>query len=328
MAVPAGTLQTFTVTTNREDLQNFIYNISPTDCPLVMHLSETEATSTKHEWSTDALDTAGANAQIQGDDMAASTITPPSRLLNYTQISTKAVSVSGTERAMNTAGMSDMLDYQMVRKGKSLKRDVEKQLIGLNQGQYTGAAGAAALLRSWDSWIATNVNMNNVTTTVQGATAAATTAGANAAAATAGRLDASSVRDLSEAYVKDVLEKIFTEGGEPSLIMVGPYNKQVVSGFTGRSQARQNVDSDVILGAAAIYSSDFGDLQIIPNRLQRERDLHVIDPEYASVAYLRRMQEEDLAKTGDADRKGMVVEYTLAMLNEKAHGSVFDIAAS
>ena len=55
MTAPTGTLQTYTVNTNREDLQNFIYNISPNDCPLLAHLSETEATSTKHEWSTDEL---------------------------------------------------------------------------------------------------------------------------------------------------------------------------------------------------------------------------------------------------------------------------------
>ena len=326
MTAPTGTLQTYTVNTNREDLQNFIYNISPTDCPLLAHLSETEASSTKHEWSTDSLAAAASNSQIEGDDYAASTITPPTRVFNYTQISAQAISVSGTQRAMDTAGMDDMLDYALVKRGKTLKRDVEFNLIGVNQGYFAGAATKPRLLRAWDSWISTNVNMNNVTTTVQGATAAATTAGANAGAATAGRTDASSVRDLSETYVKDVLEKVFTEGGDPSLMMVGPYNKQVVSGFTGRAQGRQAVSVDTINAAAEIYVSDFGEIRVVASRFMRERDCHIIDPEYASVAYLRRMQEQDLAKTGDSDRKFITVEYTLAMLNEGAHGSVFDIA--
>ena len=325
MTAPTGTLQTYTVNTNREDLQNFIYNISPTDCPLLAHLSETEASSTKHEWSTDSLAAAASNSQIEGDDYAASTITPPTRVFNYTQISAQAISVSGTQRAMDTAGMDDMLDYALVKRGKTLKRDVEFNLIGVNQGYFAGAATKPRLLRAWDSWISTNVNMNNVTTTVQGAPSA-TTAGANAGAATAGRTDASTVRDLSETYVKDVLEKVFTEGGDPSLMMVGPYNKQVVSGFTGRSQARQSVDQDMILASASVYASDFGEIRVVASRFMRERDCHIIDPEYASVAYLRRMQEQDLAKTGDSDRKFITVEYTLAMLNEGAHGSVFDIA--
>ena len=326
MVAPTGTLQTYTVNTNREDLQNYIYNISPMDCPLIAHLSETDATSTKHEWSTDSLAAAASNSQIEGTDYDATTITPPTRVLNYCQISAKALSVSGTQRAMDTAGMQDMLDYELVKRGKELKRDVEFNLIGVNQGYNVGAATVPRLLRAWDSWISTNVNMNGVTTTVAGATSAATTAGANAANATSGRTDASSIRDLTEAYMKDVLESIFTQGGDPSLLIVGPYNKQVVSGFTGRSQARQNVDAETIQAAADLYISDFGTIRVVASRFSRERDAHVIDPEYASVAYLRRMQEADLAKTGDSDRKFLTVEYTLAMLNEGAHGSVFDIA--
>ena len=107
--------------------------------------------------------------------------------------------------------------------------------------------------------------------------------------------------------------------------MVGPHNKQVVSQFTGRSQARQNIGANKIQAAADLYASDFGDIKVIPNRFSRERSAIVMDPEYASVAFLRPIFTYDLAKTGDSIRKDMRVEYTLEMRNEAAFGVIADI---
>ena len=328
MVAATGTLQTYTVKGNREDLQDYIYNIDPTDTPMIMLIGEDNATSIKHEWSTDSLiATDSGNAQIEGDDYAAATQTPPPRLENYCQISAKAVSVSRTQRKMNHAAIDDMLDYQIVRNGKSLKRDAETIICG-NQGYNVGAATVARKLRSWESWVTSNINANNVTTTAQGATAGATTAGANAAGATVGRTDASTSRDVTEAMLKDVLQKVYSSGGDVSHIMTGPVNKQNLSAFSGRSSARQNIEEDKIQGAAHLYASDFGDLTIIPNRFNRERSILVVDPEYASVAYFDRMHEEDLSKTGDSDRKFLIMEYTLCMKNEAAHGAIFDLTTS
>jgi hypothetical protein len=36
----------------------------------------------------------------------------------------------------------------------------------------------------------------------------------------------------------------------------------------------------------------------------------------------------DLAKTGDADKKAMIVEYTLVSKNEKASGGIFDLTTA
>ncbi len=107
--------------------------------------------------------------------------------------------------------------------------------------------------------------------------------------------------------------------------MVGPFNKGVVSGFTGRSSARQNIGADKIQAAAHLYASDFGDIKVVPNRFQRERTAFVLDPEYVSVAYLRRIHKKDLATIGDAERCFLQAEYTLCMKNEKAHGVIADL---
>ena len=110
--------------------------------------------------------------------------------------------------------------------------------------------------------------------------------------------------------------------------MVGPFNKGTVSGFTGRAQARQNIAEDKIQAAAHLYASDFGDLKVVPNRFQRERSAFVLDPDFLDVAFLRPIQEHDLAKTGDSERKYVVAEYTLCMKNEAAHGVIADLDVS
>ena len=117
-------------------------------------------------------------------------------------------------------------------------------------------------------------------------------------------------------------------GGEPSLAICGPHNKQVISGFTGRSQARQMIDANTVEASVSIYSSDFGELKIVPSNRSRERSLLLVDPEYAKVAYLRDFKTVDIATIGDAMTKMIVVEYGLEVSNEAAHGVVADLSTS
>ena len=135
-------------------------------------------------------------------------------------------------------------------------------------------------------------------------------------------------RDLTEDLLKDVLQLCFTNGGEPSLAICGPHNKQVISGFTGRSQARQFVDADTVEASVSIYSSDFGELKIVPSNRSRERSLLLVDPEFAKVSYLRDFKTIDISTIGDAMTKMIVVEYGLEVSNEAAHGIVADLNVS
>jgi hypothetical protein len=131
--------------------------------------------------------------------------------------------------------------------------------------------------------------------------------------------------------LKDVVAKVFTSGGTPSVLMVSPALKQVVSSFTGLAQHRYNSNTTgqvTILSGADLYASDFGIISIVPNRFMRTRDALVLDPEYAALAYLRPFQTIDLAKTGDSEKTQILAELTLEVKNEGAHGGVFDLSAS
>jgi hypothetical protein len=103
MAQATNTFETYDAVGNREDLQNVIYNISPTDTPFMSSIGSGNAESTKHEWQTDSLASAASNAQIEGDDSPSAALSATSRVFNYTQISYKPVMVSGTQEAVNHA---------------------------------------------------------------------------------------------------------------------------------------------------------------------------------------------------------------------------------
>lgn len=303
----------------REDLTDVIYDISPTDTPIMSTIGKTKATSVNHEWQTDALAAATtANALVEGATATEGTITPTTRLGNLTQIVGKTVMVSGTLLASDLAGRKSEMAYQLAKASAEIKRDIET-IITANQGQTAGSSGSSARkMGSLLSYIKTNTNKGSGTT----AGADPTTIGVST------RTDGTT-RAFTETFLKDVVAKVFASGGTPSALFVSPAQKQVVSGFTGLAAQRYQVPTSgqaTILAGADLYQSDFGVLQIVPNRFMRSRDALILDPEYAALAYLRPFQTNDIAKVGDADKKQILAELTLEVRNEAAHGGVFDLS--
>ena len=304
----------------REDLSDMIYDISPQDTPIMSSIGKGRATAVYHEWQTDALAAATtANAAVEGADATAATLSPTTRIGNYTQIVQKTVQVSGTLEAVDKAGRRSEKAYQLAKASAELKRDIET-IITANQGQSAGNSSTARVLGSLLSYIKKNTNKGSGTT----AGADPTTIGVST------RTDGTT-RTFQESMLKDVVQKVFTSGGTPTLLVVPPALKQVVSGFTGLSQHRYNSNTGgdiTILAGADLYQSDFGVLQIVPNRFMRSRDALVLDPEYASLNYLRPFVTNDLAKTGDSEKTQILAELTLEVKNEAAHGGVFDLSAT
>lgn len=321
MTIQTNAFSSYGAVGNREDLTNVIYNISPTDTPFMSSIGKSKAKAVKHEWQTDSLASASStNAQLEGDVVAGSSSTATTRLSNYCQISSKDVVVSGTQEAVDKAGRDSEMSYQMAKRAKELKRDMETILTS-NQPGVVGATGTARKLKGLETWLRTNTSRE--TTATSGGTKGKSATSYNT---TYAATDATTLRTFTETLLKKVLRQVYNAGGDPSIIMVGPLNKQNISGFTGRSNSRTVINQkNVIQAAADMYASDYGDLKVIPNRFQRERTAFVMDPEFASVAYLRPVFTTDLAKTGDSTRKDMRVEYTLEMRNEAAFGVIADL---
>ncbi len=149
----------------REDLTDVIYDISPTDTPIMSSIGKTKATSVYHEWQTDSLAAATtANALVEGASATEASITPTTRLGNYTQIVGKTVMVSGTLLASDLAGRKSEMAYQLAKASAEIKRDIET-IITANQAQAAGTSGSVARkMSSLLSFIKTNTNKSAGTT--------------------------------------------------------------------------------------------------------------------------------------------------------------------
>lgn len=299
----------------REDLTDVIYNISPTETPFMSSIGKTKATAVYHEWQTDSLAAATtANAAVEGADASDATLSPTTRLGNYTQILQKTIKVSGTLDAVNKAGRKSEKAYQLAKASQELKRDLETILLS-NQGRDAGSSNSGARkMGSLLSWIKTN-------------SSAQTNGGDPTTIGVSARTDGNT-RTFTEALLKEVVAEVFVSGGSPTVLMVGAAGKQKVSSFTGIGETRFNVTGakpSTIIGAADIYVSDFGNMSVVPNRFMRTRDALILDPEYAAIAYLRPFMTNELAKAGDSDKTQVLVECTLEVKNEAAHGIVADL---
>jgi len=320
MAIVTNTFTTYSAKGIREDLSNVITNISPEETPYMSNIGRENITNTLFEWQTDALDSAAANAQLEGDDVTFNSVTATVRLTNYAQISRKTIVLSNTEEVVNKAGRRSELAYQIAKRGSELKRDQE--YVMLNGGYaVAGNTTTARVTASLNAFIKTNVDYD----TTNGVNPSYTTLPNSA------RTDGT-VRTFTETILKNVIQKVWTQGGTPKILMTGPVNKQRVSGFSGIASARYNINGGdrpaTIIGAADIYVSDFGQVQVVPNRFQRERDAWVIDPEYAKMTVLRAYQQVELAKTGDAEKRMLLVEWGHKVLAENAHGLAADLVTS
>ena len=320
MAIVSNTFTTYSAKGIKEDLSNVITNIAPEETPFQSNIGRETIQNTLFEWQTDTLADAAANAQLEGDDVGTfDAVVATVRLTNYAQISRKTIVLSNTEEVVNKAGRRSELAYQIAKRGSELKRDQE--FIMLNGGvAVAGNTTTARVTASLGAFVKTNTDKQT-----NGVDPSYTTLPNSA------RTDGN-VRTFTETILKNVIQKVWTAGGNPKILMCGPVNKQRVSGFSGIASSRFNINGGekpaVLIGAVDIYVSDFGNVAVIANRFQRERDAWVIDPEYAKMTVLRPYQQVELAKTGDAEKRMLLQEWGLKILAENAHGLAADLITS
>ena len=294
--------KTYDAVGDREDLTNIIYDISPTETPFMSTVGQSKAKATYHEWQTDSLtDAVSTNAAIEGADAVSATLAPTTRVGNYTQIMQKTVQVSNTQDTVDKAGRVKETAYQLSKASSELKRDIEKTLLSDN-AQAQGSSTVARQLGGIQTWLTSNV-------------------------VTAG--DGATGTSFTEDNLKAAVLDAYTAGGTPSMLLVSPANKQVVSTFAGIAEQRYQAPSNsatTIIGAADVYLSDFGTMSVVPDRFLDDDVALVIDPTMFSVAYLRPFKQTELAKTGDSTKHQMLTELTLQVKNEASSAMINEIA--
>jgi len=317
MAVTANTNETYDVSTIREDLADAMASISPTETIALTTFGTRNVDNTYFEWSEVDLAAAATNNQIEGDaGLSNNAPTNAVRKGNYTAISAKVVEVSDTNQNVNGVANAQTVAKQVAYKLSELKRDMEKMALN-NVAASAGASGTARTTAGLPAFLTTNVERG--TGGANGTTSGSGSAGYPNAAATDG-----TTRAITETLLKSVIASCWDEGADPSIVLCGSSQKQTISSFTGNATKYQEVDGKRLTAAVDIYVSDFGSLQIVPARHIRARDVFVLDPSYAKIAYLQTARQKPLARTGLSERRLISAEWGLEVTSEKAHGVIAD----
>jgi len=321
MAQPSNTFDSYDAVGIREDLSDIIYDVSPEETPFYTKCKKVKASNSLHEWQTDALRAAAANAHVEGDEITANARTATSRLGNYTQIFVDAVSVPDTDSGLKKAGRASEIAYQMLKTAKEQKLDIEKALFD-NNARVAGNSTTARELAGLPSWLITNTDF--------GANEGADATGDGTDARTD---ETTTLQAFSQARFDTVMQSIWEEGGNPDTVYLSAFQMNLALGFTGMNNQRATIGASVggtnaVVNAVDVYVTPWGTVNFMPSRQNRSRDVFICQDDMWSVAVLRNTKNMELAKTSDSTRRAIVTELTLVSNNEKASGGVFDNTTS
>lgn len=321
MAAVANTVLTTQAVGNREELDNFVSMITPTDTPIYTMAGKVKAESKHPEWEYEDLDTPGDNAQPEGNEYTFSAVTPPTRVGNYTQIFTKTFRFSGTQQAVDNAGNAEKRTHELMKKGKALRKDIEFSIVANTASTNSDPRRSGGL----PTWLTTNVSRG------AGGSSGGFSGGVTTVETTGTQ------RAWTKALTDTLLQSIYQQGGNVTKVVTSPYNKGVFATFMSDSNvatqrhAVTDKDGDItIIGTADIYEGPLGRVMVQPNRVMsvaaNARRVFALDADLVKWASLRPIQEDaGIAKTGDAESGVLIAEGTLKVLNEKGLGVIADV---
>lgn len=301
--------------------------ITPDETPVLSSLDTVSVNSTKHEWSLDSLATPSAsNAQVQGDQYSYTAVTATSRVGNYTQISRKAFIVTRTQEAIDKAGVKSEIGAQRAKAAAELKTDIEAAILS-NNASVAGNTTTAPKSAGLRAWLATNDDMG-----VGGASG-----GFNAGTGVVDAATNGTQRAFSKTLLDNNIEATYKAGGSPKALYVSPYVKRVFSTIMSDANVAQprfqtKGDAVTIVGAADVYRSDFGLIDVVPDRQMARvgaaaaRNAFLLDDSKVKIGWLRKIGEDpNVAPNADAIAKVLIGEWTLVVTNEAASGVIADL---
>jgi Family of unknown function (DUF5309) len=288
------------------------------ETPFYTACAKAKASNTLHEWQTDALRSSGDNAHIEGDDTIAEARSATVRLNNRTQIFKNSVVIPGTDQGLNKAGRAREMAYQVLKIAKEQKLDIEKAMFA-NQAKVAGDSSTARRMAGVPSWLTTNTNFQS------GSSGADPTGdGSNA------RTDDGTPTAFSQTKFDAVMQSIWVSGGKPDSVYLSAFQMNLALGFTGNNNQRSNItaEAEKVIKHMAVYVTPWGTVEFKPTRENRARDVFIMQDDMWAVGVLRATKNEELAKTGDNEKRQVVTELTLVCRNEKSSGGIYDNTTS
>jgi hypothetical protein len=267
-------------------------NISPFETPFLSRLGVSRAYATNHEWLTDVMNATAStgDAVDEGASAANAALQDKTREQNYTQISDRVFTISGTEEAVSHYGLDSQYAYQLEKAMKELKIKMERALLG-SSGTTAGGSGYPRQMRGAFKF---------------GVSGGGATASGNAGASA-----------LTESTYNALIEDVFDNGGQPDTTYVNGFMKRRISAFQSNNTRNIEMRNKKLTGVVSVYESDFGQQEIVLDRWclglnngEKGAGL-VVDSGKLFIAYLRKPFTNPLAVDGDRKSVQLLVEYTL-----------------
>ena len=302
MAYTAGTDRETTYEAIRmiEDVSDIIGLISPYDTPVYSTLSKPDCHNRLVEWQEDELRPPAANAHVEGADTTIQVVGIPSMQDNRTQIFEESARVSDSVEAVDFYGRASEMDYQIMKKGRELRRDIEYTLVGVGvtQIKVVGSASVARQMAGVQKQIHADVTDENSGT----------------------------LRDFTEAQVLAVHQLCWGEGGDPNILYVTGSHSIRVANFAYASGRERDIGNETrLMNVVDLYVSPFGELSVVTNRWQKSTDAILMETARWDLPMLRSMRTVPLAKTGSNEKVLLDCELTCRHENFKSSGLITDL---
>jgi len=324
----------------REDLGNVIFNVTPFMTPFTSGISQAKATADTHEWLTDTYeDAVDDNASVEAGIPQTSTAgTTRTRLGNFIQIADKTVTVTKKAEFMDRAGIPGKeMAYQLMKLGKELQMDIEKQTLGCygaNATKAQGDASNAGVSGAFGSYLGTNQEFG-------GATGAVINEGVGGLGVL---FDGSTVPTVGTANVAidqnrmdSLLDGVWDNSGDINSAKIMASAGTVSSLRNGLNGMANNVDANLnanstsggnIISRVAVYVSQFGPIAVVPNKHMPASTLYVVDYSTWGLAFAggKKIHTTDIATQTSAEQKLLECYYTLEARSEEANAAYYNIA--
>lgn len=316
----------------REDVMAKIWDISNIPLPFTDLIGTGSHTNRYAEWTEDTLAAPKTdNATVDGADITVDNSTVGTRLGNCTQIATKRVSVSEQAAAADSIANQAKLSYQLSQRQKELRRDVEAQMLTLQASVLGDGNTVAGISAGIGAQLKTNISL--------GATGVAGGFNTTTKLFVSPTNVGGTKRALSETLIRDILQKVYQEGGNTLCAMARPPVIRKLSEYLFGTTARvANIQSEAkgnrattAYGAVNVFVTDFGQtIELRDNRIQPTdaagtSSMYFLDPAHLEISYMKGYRVSPLAKTGLSEKRMMAVDYALKVLNEKSQGVIYAI---
>ncbi len=316
-----ATATTATAVGERETLADIIYKIDSDETPIFTAANKETSNGIFTEWQVQELASAGQNSVSEGADMSDTGVTATTRLGNYHQISQKGYLISKTLDSVSKAGRDSEVAYNKVLKGLELRRDIEKIVGDLNVAKSASEPRKSATLITW----ITNgdASPSDISFATGDGSDVADLTGTEAA--------------LTLAKIDNAMTQAWQDGGNPRMLVCDATNRANISDLAqaGTNMVTNQVNATAsklpqFTGAVSVYMTDFGTLDITPSRFMSDDKLFLIDPDYVCISTLngRNFAENEIAATGDAEKRQIVCEWSLKVKAPKAHAAVIGLSGA